>query len=106
MKRETAEAAGDAQDEPLRTEPVTTEDLTVGRLRIPIESAVLLPAEDCEVSFVLRGTPGSGQWQVILAGDGEGRGSLRLDASLLSALIEVDDALILTEGEGPEIYID
>lgn len=106
VKREVAGAVDEVQEEPFRTEPITAEDLTAGRLRIPIESAVLLPTEDDEVSIVLRGTQATAFWQVALAGDGDGLGSLTLDASLLCRLTGVDDSLILTEDDNGEIYVD
>lgn len=85
-------------------QPVT-EDYR-GRLRIPPESASLLPSEDGDVENVLRGVEATATWQTVLAGDGDGLGSLTLDPSLLGRLAESDDSLIITEGPEDRIYID
>jgi len=106
VKGEIIATVDEPAAEPLRTEPITADDLAAGRLRIPLESASLLPEENREVSVVLRGIEASGHWQVVLAGDGDGLGSLTFDPSLLSQLAEVDDSLILTEATDNQVFID
>ena len=94
------------EEEPLRTEPISSEDMTRGRLRIPLESTAPLPTDDSDLLIVLRGVEATASWRTVLAGDGEGLGSLTLDPSLLGRLTEVEDALIITGGPEESVYID
>jgi PAS domain S-box-containing protein len=59
-----------------------------------------------EVAVVLRGAEATAVWQTVLAGDGDGLGSLTLNPSLLGRLAEIDDSLILSEGPEERVYID
>lgn len=105
-EREADGTLDEAEEEPSRTDPITPDDLALGRLRLPVESAVRLPAEDGPLQIVLRGTPTSASWAGTLAGDGDGLGTLTIDSSLLGRLAEVGDSLILTAGANGDIYLD
>lgn len=104
--RQSAPPAAEFTDEPLRTEPISSEDLGKGRLRIPLDSAAILPAEDNALDVVLRGVEATGEWRTVLAGDGDGLGSLTFDPSVLGRLADIDDSLIITDGPEDRIYLD
>jgi hypothetical protein len=106
MKQEAVTTTEEIQDDPPRTEPITTEDLSTGRLRIPLECAVLLPPEDRQVTVILRGTETLASWTVALTGDGDALGSLAVDAGVLSRLADVGDSLILSEDDARRLYVD
>ncbi|MDF1595107.1 MAG: DUF262 domain-containing protein [Acidimicrobiia bacterium] len=105
-RQDIATYAEEPEEEPLRTEPISAEDLSLGLLRIPVEAAALFPADDGEVTVILRGMETSGSWQAGLAGDGDGFGALTLDPSLLGRLAEEDDSMIIT-GHAPNgVFVD
>lgn len=105
-EQEAVTSTEEIQEDPPRTEPITTDDLRVGRLRIPLECAVLLPPEDQQVTVILRGTETSASWTLTLASDSDALGSLAVEAGVLSRLTDVGDSLILSEDNTGHLYVD
>ena len=90
--------------EPLLTEEITMDDREKGRIRISLESSVLLPQNKEKITIILRGTEMRAQWVPPIPPHDEGY--MKIDRTIMSSLVEAEEILYLLRGNGQTWFID
>lgn len=90
--------------EPLLTEEITMDDREKGRIRISLESSILLPQNKEKITIILRGTEMSAQWVPPIPPRDEGY--MIIDRTIMGNLVEVEEILHLLRSNGQTWFID
>lgn len=90
--------------ESLLTEEITIDDREKGRIRLSLESSVLLPQNKEKITIILRGTEMSAQWVPPIPPHEEGY--MKIDRTIMGNLVEAEEILYLLRGNGQTWFID
>lgn len=90
--------------ESILTEEITMEDREKGRIRLSLESSVLLPQDKKKITIILRGVETIARWEPPIPPHDEGH--MIIDRTIMGNLVEAEDILYLLRGDGQTWFID